>query len=92
MNRRNAIREKCLYCSGDSPKEVLLCHIFDCYIWPFRTGGFVASSAYQKRIEKAFKNYKADVAALAEMGITKEDFLRLPKRMPSAKSEAPDAA
>jgi hypothetical protein len=76
-NKRRAIREKCLECSGDSPKEVTLCHLFDCPIWPFRTGSFITSSLYRTRIDKTFAKYPDEVAALAEMEITKDDFLRL---------------
>ena len=77
-NKSVRIRDYCLACSGDSPKEVTLCHIFDCPLWPFRTGSFISSSTYRIRIDKAFANFLEDVAALAKMGIGREDFLRLP--------------
>jgi hypothetical protein len=32
------IREHCLGCCGDSPKEVKYCPCADCPIWPFRFG------------------------------------------------------
>ena len=38
LNRRTAIREKCLNCSGWSPKEVKECSHTDCPLYPFRTG------------------------------------------------------
>jgi len=33
-----AIREKCIDCSGGSTKEVKLCVIPDCPLYPFRLG------------------------------------------------------
>jgi hypothetical protein len=33
-----AIRAKCLDCSGDRPKEVTLCPVTDCELYPFRFG------------------------------------------------------
>ena len=33
-----AIREKCLDCSGGQPKEVRLCPVTDCPLWPYRMG------------------------------------------------------
>lgn len=33
-----AIREKCLECSNWSPKEVRLCAIQNCVLYPFRLG------------------------------------------------------
>lgn len=38
MIRSKAILKKCLECSGDTSKEVTLCHIFDCPLWQFRFG------------------------------------------------------
>ena len=33
-----AIRAKCLDCSGYQPKEVRLCPVRDCHLWPYRMG------------------------------------------------------
>jgi hypothetical protein len=33
-----AIRAKCVWCSGGSWKEVKLCEIEDCTLWPYRFG------------------------------------------------------
>ena len=38
LNRRRAIRQRCLDCSGWSPKEVAECQHTDCPLHPFRTG------------------------------------------------------
>ena len=89
-NKRRAIREKCLECSGDSPKEVTLCHLFDCSLWPFRTGSFIDSSIYRTRIDKTFAKYPDDVATLAEMGIGKDDFLRMPTRSSDTPTDVPE--
>ena len=38
LNRRKAIRERCLNCSGWSHKEVTTCIFKDCPLYPFRSG------------------------------------------------------
>ena len=38
LNRRRAIRERCLNCSGWFPSEVANCNFSDCQLYPFRTG------------------------------------------------------
>jgi hypothetical protein len=39
LNRRTAIRERCLNCSGWQPKEVKECSLAECPLFPFRLGG-----------------------------------------------------
>jgi len=38
INRRRAIRERCMICSNWSPKEVFECGHVDCPLYPYRTG------------------------------------------------------
>lgn len=38
LNRRKAIKLKCLDCSGFEHNEVTNCHHLDCSLYPFRTG------------------------------------------------------
>jgi len=38
LNRRNAIRARCLDCSAGSVREVRECPFTDCPLWPFRMG------------------------------------------------------
>lgn len=38
LNRRKAVRERCLNCSGWSHKEVTNCIFKDCPLFPFRSG------------------------------------------------------
>ena len=38
MNRRQAIRDKCLMCSEDVKKEVKNCPCTDCSLYPYRFG------------------------------------------------------
>jgi len=57
LNKSQAVKCYCLECSGDSPKEVTLCHIVDCSLWPFRFGYSVKDKRYEKRIEAARRNY-----------------------------------
>ena len=38
LNRRKAIRERCLICSGRSHTDVKNCEFTDCFLHPFRSG------------------------------------------------------
>jgi hypothetical protein len=38
LNRRQAIRERCLNCSAWYPKEVSTCEFHDCQLYPYRMG------------------------------------------------------
>lgn len=38
LNRRKAIRERCMNCSEWSPKEVENCFADDCQLYPYRSG------------------------------------------------------
>jgi hypothetical protein len=38
LNRRKAIRERCLNCAGWSHKKVTSCTLIDCPLYPFRSG------------------------------------------------------
>jgi len=38
LNRRKAIRERCLNCSGWHYKDVANCEFTDCQLFPFRSG------------------------------------------------------
>jgi len=75
MQRREAIRKKCLDCSNGSSKEVLLCHIFDCPLWEWRTGKHVSSVVYQRRMKDALKCYKKDFNELKREGFDVKFFL-----------------
>jgi hypothetical protein len=52
-----AIRKNCIECSGGSVKEVAMCVIPDCALYPFRFG----KNPYSKRVGNpdALKRYKA---------------------------------
>ena len=60
MTKSQAIRLKCLDCSGNTPKEVTLCHIVDCPLWQYRFGCSFKSKQYKQRMERAKKKYSAD--------------------------------
>ena len=38
LNRRKAIRERCLNCAAWIPKEVSNCDFKDCFLFPFKSG------------------------------------------------------
>ena len=70
MNKARAIKLNCLDCSGDSPKEVTLCHIVECPLWPFRFGYSTKDKRYKKRMESAKRNYPKEYQEISEL-ITK---------------------
>ena len=53
-NRRKAIRERCLNCSGWVLKEVSSCDFVDCFLYPFRSG---KGKQNPKTREKAIRGY-----------------------------------
>ena len=53
LNRRKAVRERCLNCSGWIHKEVANCEFPDCPLYPFRSGqGKQNAKARAKAIRK----------------------------------------
>jgi hypothetical protein len=67
MTRAEAIRRHCRDCA-DSPKEVTLCPILGCPLWPFRFGVSMKSRAYRKRMDNAKKKYAKEFKELSEVG------------------------
>lgn len=67
MNRTKAIAKYCLECSGDSPKQVTLCHIVDCPLWPYRTGSNIKTKQYKLRMKKAIERYPSEVKEICEL-------------------------
>lgn len=57
MTRSKAIKGYCLECSGGSAKEVTMCPIPDCSLYPFRFGNSPKSVVYKKRMKTAARNY-----------------------------------
>ena len=54
LNRRKAVRERCLNCSGWSHKEVTNCIFTDCQLYPFRSG---RGKQNAKARSKAIRDY-----------------------------------
>lgn len=54
LNRRQAIRKRCLDCSGFIPSEVRNCEFEDCPLHPFRSGRGKQSAVAR---EKAIREY-----------------------------------
>lgn len=74
MYRKEAIKKFCVECAGSS-KDALLCPIFNCPLWEWRTGNHVNSNKYQQRIKRAFRYYKNDFDELKGSGIDIERYL-----------------
>jgi hypothetical protein len=51
-NPRTAIRAKCVECSGGSLKEVQLCRVVDCALYPFRMGLNPFNKKTQRRLAR----------------------------------------
>ena len=54
LNRRRAIRERCLNCSGWELKKVAECEISDCSLYPYRIG---TGKQNPKHRSKAIRSY-----------------------------------
>lgn len=59
MSRAKAIQQYCSECAN-SPKEVSLCQLIDCPLYPYRFGYSSNDKRYKKRMETAKKNYPKD--------------------------------
>ena len=58
----NAIRVKCIECSGGSKKEVAHCHIDDCSLYPYRFGTNPNRKGIgNKNIRKTISNKRKEV-------------------------------
>jgi len=67
LNKSQAIRLHCLECSGDSPKEVTLCQVVDCSLWPFRFGYSVKGKRYKERMGAAKRNYPEEYQEMLKL-------------------------
>ena len=63
ISRARAVKEKCVDCSGFSAKEVTLCQVFNCPLWPFRFGaGYsMGSKPFNERMERAKKQFPKEI-------------------------------
>ena len=68
MTKGRAIKLYCRDCAGETSKEVTLCVVFDCPLWPYRTGSGPKSNTYRKRMETAIVNYAEDLKTMAAEG------------------------
>ena len=67
LNKSKAIKQYCLECSGNSPKEVTLCHLVDCPLWQFRFGYSIKDKRYKKRIEAAQRKYPEEYREMLQI-------------------------
>jgi hypothetical protein len=67
MSKRTAIKVYCRECAGGSYPEVLLCHLTDCPLWPYRTGYSAAITA--KSAQQALIRHPDIAKELAELGV-----------------------
>lgn len=54
LNRRRAIRERCLNCSAWIPKEVTRCEFTDCPLFPYRSGTCKQNPKDRKKAIRAY--------------------------------------
>lgn len=54
LNRRKAIRERCLNCAAWIPKEVLNCGFFDCCLYSFRSGKGKQNPTMRKKAVRSY--------------------------------------
>ena len=53
MSKRTAIKAYCRECAGGTYPEVILCHLTDCPLWPYRTGYSAAATAKSMKMALA---------------------------------------
>ena len=53
MSKRTAIKAYCRECAGGTYPEVILCHLTDCPLWPYRTGYSAAITAKSMKMALA---------------------------------------
>ena len=56
-----AIRAKCMDCSNDQPKEIRLCTLHDCALYPYRMGKRLAAKV--ELVERTSICQKSDLLA-----------------------------
>lgn len=75
MTKTQAIKQNCYECAGDSHKDVTLCVMFDCPLWPFRLGSVAGTPVYKRKMEAGLKHYAQDVREMREDGLDIGRFL-----------------
>ena len=76
MTKSKAIKLHCFDCAGESQKEVTLCPVFDCPLWPFRFGNSPSAAAYKSRMMTAKANYSEDFSEMLANGIETTRFFQ----------------
>jgi len=66
MSRAQSINKHCLDCAGGSPKEVTLCVIVPCPLWPYRFGCSYKSKVFRERMRSAKRRYPQDIQIMVE--------------------------
>ena len=66
MSRAKDIRDHCLDCAGGSPKEVTLCQVIACTLWPHRFGSSHKSKRTRERLEAAKGRYPQDFRQMVD--------------------------
>jgi hypothetical protein len=67
MSKRTAIKSYCRECAGGTYPEVILCHLTDCPLWPYRTGYSAAVTA--KSMKMALAKHPDIAKELADLGL-----------------------
>jgi len=67
MSKRTAIKAYCRECAGGTYPEVILCHLTDCPLWPYRTGYSAAVTA--KSMKMALAKHPDIAKELADLGL-----------------------
>lgn len=78
MTKGKAIKKYCLECGGSERANVILCHILDCPLWPFRFGSTQGSKTCRDRMTVAWEHYREAREELERDGITLADMIEKP--------------
>lgn len=75
MTKQKAIKQYCFECGGSERANVMLCHLTDCPLWPFRFGAAAGSATYAARMKAAWDHYTEVREELEAMGISLSEML-----------------
>lgn len=64
MNKSQAIKAFCSECAGESHKDVSLCVIKDCQLYPYRFGNSPHTKAYKGRMKLAKERWPDEYASV----------------------------
>ena len=79
-NPLQAIKDNCVDCMGGEKREVPLCQLMDCPLWPYRLGCRMSSPRYHERVNTAWVSRREQRKEVTAMGKTLADYLPIDEK------------